>query len=408
MATSYVGKRVNSQLVPVRRSALHIPLPLLIVGWIIKWTVLGLWAMVRSPAALFGLVLVAQGAVGHHLAGSQFGFVVVVTTYVWLFFACLLVYLKVTPVQRYVQSRVRRFWTYQHKWPATMDFAELAKTRKNGNAYMPVLGKVRSTATVDRVQARMLAGQTVDDWAKKADRLSQTFGAIDCRVSAIPKRPHDVLLTFLLSDPLDRIIQPCYATNDLSALPVALREDGDWYKLRLLGTHVLLVGATGAGKSSVIWSVMNQVKSNVSDGTAQIWALDPKGGMELAFGRSLFARFEHGALEDFAATLEDAVFLMSERKAALMGKVRLHTPSKAEPLILIVIDELASLTAYVNDNKMRARLANALNLLLSQGRAVGITVLAAIQDPLKETLPNRGLFPPACSCGSQSPTRWTW
>jgi S-DNA-T family DNA segregation ATPase FtsK/SpoIIIE len=58
-----------------------------------------------------------------------------------------------------------------------------------------------------------------------------------------------------------------------------------------------------------------------------------------------------------------------------------------------VVDELASLTAYVTDRDAKRRIASALSLLLSQGRAVGVTVIGALQDPRKEVLPFRDLFP---------------
>ena len=64
----------------------------------------------------------------------------------------------------------------------------------------------------------------------------------------------------------------------------------------------------------------------------------------------------------------------------------------AEPLIVIFIDELAALS-YVNERDLRRRIDNALGLLLSQGRAVGVSVIGAIQDPRKEVLPARDLFP---------------
>jgi S-DNA-T family DNA segregation ATPase FtsK/SpoIIIE len=95
---------------------------------------------------------------------------------------------------------------------------------------------------------------------------------------------------------------------------------------------------------------------------------------------------------DYADTLEDAVRVMRRRQVRLRGITRLHQPSPAEPLIVILIDELAALS-YVNERDLRRRIDNALGLLLSQGRAVGITVIGAIQDPRKETLPARDLFP---------------
>ena len=47
----------------------------------------------------------------------------------------------------------------------------------------------------------------------------------------------------------------------------------------------------------------------------------------------------------------------------------------------------------MNDRDIRRRIDNALGLLLSQGRAVGVSVVGAIQDPRKEVLPARDLFP---------------
>ena len=83
---------------------------------------------------------------------------------------------------------------------------------------------------------------------------------------------------------------------------------------------------------------------------------------------------------------------MCDRRLRLRGITRLHQPYPAEPLIVIIVDELAALT-YVNERDIRRRIDNALGLLLSQGRAVGISVVGAIQDPRKEVLPPRGLLP---------------
>ena len=75
-----------------------------------------------------------------------------------------------------------------------------------------------------------------------------------------------------------------------------------------------------------------------------------------------------------------------------MGRTRLHAPTVDEPLIVVVVDELASLTAYA-ERYDRRRISAALSLLLSQGRAVGVVVVAALQDPRKDVLPFRDLFP---------------
>jgi S-DNA-T family DNA segregation ATPase FtsK/SpoIIIE len=64
-----------------------------------------------------------------------------------------------------------------------------------------------------------------------------------------------------------------------------------------------------------------------------------------------------------------------------------------DPAYVLIVDELAALTAYVGDRKVRDRIREALSVLLTQGRAVGVHVIAALQDPRKEVLPFRNLFP---------------
>jgi S-DNA-T family DNA segregation ATPase FtsK/SpoIIIE len=113
----------------------------------------------------------------------------------------------------------------------------------------------------------------------------------------------------------------------------------------------------------------------------------------------LFAKFCYGGDDTigwesaFADVLDQAVEIMRRRQARMRGLSRLHKPTTDEPFIVLVVDELASLTAYVTDRDTKRRISAALSLLLSQGRAVGVTVVGALQDPRKEVLPFRDLFP---------------
>ena len=47
----------------------------------------------------------------------------------------------------------------------------------------------------------------------------------------------------------------------------------------------------------------------------------------------------------------------------------------------LLVDEMAALTAYCGDRELKKRAESALQLLLSQGRAPGVLVVAAVQDP---------------------------
>ena len=54
---------------------------------------------------------------------------------------------------------------------------------------------------------------------------------------------------------------------------------------------------------------------------------------------------------------------------------------------------MAFLTAYQPDKGLRERVKAALATLTTQGRAVGYCVVAALQDPRKEVMSIRNLFP---------------
>jgi hypothetical protein len=63
------------------------------------------------------------------------------------------------------------------------------------------------------------------------------------------------------------------------------------------------------------------------------------------------------------------------------------------------IEVLPLLTGWVSDRTAKKRMEADLGLLLSQGRTVGVVVVGAEQDPRKDVLPMRDLFPPASPSG---------
>jgi S-DNA-T family DNA segregation ATPase FtsK/SpoIIIE len=91
--------------------------------------------------------------------------------------------------------------------------------------------------------------------------------------------------------------------------------------------------------------------------------------------------------------LEAAVTDMQARAARLAGKQRDHTPTAEFPFVVVLVDEVAFLTAYQPDKNLRERVKAALATLTTQGRAVGYCVVAALQDPRKEVMSIRNLFP---------------
>ncbi|MFG1848293.1 FtsK/SpoIIIE domain-containing protein [Micromonospora carbonacea] len=290
-------------------------------------------------------------------------------------------------------ARVRMLFVYRRRWASVMATCGLA-TAFAGDRYVPQLLRVRCDRYGDELTVRLLPGQIPDDWGQAAERLAYAFRLRSGQARSTD-RPDRVVLRLVRRDPLAEVVRPLPVAEapDFDGLALGVDEDGRPYRLRLAGSHVLIAGATGSGKGSVLWSLIRSLAGGIRSGLVEVRAFDPKGGMELAAGVPLFARFAYDDPDSMAGVLEEAVKRMRVRAARLRGVTRQHVPTPQDPLLVLVVDELAALTAYITDRKVRDRIKEALGLLLSQGRAVGVHVVAALQDPRKDVLPFRDLFP---------------
>jgi S-DNA-T family DNA segregation ATPase FtsK/SpoIIIE len=286
-----------------------------------------------------------------------------------------------------------RAWHYRRRWGPVMTIARLAPVYQ-GRSLLPVISKVTSRGYTDRVAVRLVSGQSAADFTARADNLAHGFGAVLCRVRSA--KAGALVLEFVRRDALAEIIPalPIPAHEDLRALSVGRREDGQAWLMRVHGTHVLIAGATGAGKASLLWSIVRAMLPAMAAGLVRVWAADPKL-MELAYGRAIFDRYGRYAAdpEAIAIMLEDAVTQMQTRAARFAGKHRDHEPTAEYPFTVVLVDEVAFLTAYQPDRQLRDRVKAALATLTTQGRAVGFCVIAALQDPRKEVMSIRNLFP---------------
>lgn len=296
-------------------------------------------------------------------------------------------------------SWVRGTFLYRPKWRSVaLRHGLVAKVvvqqpGRGNDAEIAKLLRVRSSAGVDRLLIKLAVGMAPADLEKVCDGLAHAFGARECRVTSA--KPGRVWLEVHHRDVLQSVVPPIarQAPACLSGVPIGVREDGDPWRLRLSGTHVLIAGATGSGKGSVLWSMLQGLGSDISQGRVQVWAMDPKGGMELRPGQGLFCRFEDSSPESMCDAVEDLVTLKDRRAKALAARgLRSHVASVDEPHVVLIIDELATLTALA-DRTVTNRFERALGLLLTQGRACGITVVAAVQDPGKDVVGWRDLFP---------------
>ncbi|MBV8992271.1 MAG: cell division protein FtsK, partial [Pseudonocardiales bacterium] len=249
------------------------------------------------------------------------------------------------------------------------------------------------------VRVRLVPGQKPEDFDAAARALASARGVARCQVRELS--PNVVSIDFqrrnLLADPVN-----CPDLAALAGIPgeaVDLRrgwagrtEYGQDWHISLAGpaSHLLAAGESGAGKNSVTWRPLVSIAPAIRDGLVRVSGIDPKG-MELAYGRRIFARYAVTGT-DALALLDDLVAAMAARKAEFAGRVRVVPITREHPLELVEFDELGALTKYT-DRRTRDAITERLALLTTQGRALGFTVRGYVQEPTKDTVPVRELFP---------------
>lgn len=78
-------------------------------------------------------------------------------------------------------------------------------------------------------------------------------------------------------------------------------------------------------------------------------------------------------------------------------RVRRIDPTEAMPGLVLMLDEAGALISLAGTSREEKGLAaeadRLMRMILTQGRAAGIAVIAAIQDPRKDAMRTRDLFP---------------
>lgn len=273
--------------------------------------------------------------------------------------------------------------------------------------YSDVPRIVRASVTkhgVDFTVSPAAKGQTAADLGsseaiarvESSARLVTGCGGLVLRAST-SRTSASVVWSFVWADPLavavpvppvdlERSVDPT------APVPIGLHESGGLYGLQVYGKMTLLVGGTGSGKGSVIWSLLLGLAPAIRAGVVRVHGIDLKGGVEFTTGVDLFHQvaYTYAEAKDLLAGLEDAL----EQRLAHMVESgsRKHVPSADHPLELLVVDEAASLTYLAPDTATSKKVDAHLKRILSTGRAAGFSVLAAMQDPRKESLSTRDLF----------------
>lgn len=164
---------------------------------------------------------------------------------------------------------------------------------------------------------------------------------------------------------------------------IAVPERGGRFDVRYPGEHVLIAGQSGAGKSS--WVNVIIAEALHAEHRPVLWGIDFKR-VELGPWAPVFDRI---ALEPGNADqlLDDLIVEVDRRSHALEGHARKWTPGCGFAPLLLVVDELAQV-CYLpwpgEDKQAPAQRLAKLARIGSMGRALGIQMVVATQNPLAE------------------------
>jgi S-DNA-T family DNA segregation ATPase FtsK/SpoIIIE len=333
------------------------------------------------------------------------------------------------------ELRVERRWKHVC---SHIGFEGEARSFKNGlkGAYIdgetktihPQLRDVRGNWEAWTGTVRFFAGQTLEEYQKQADAFKYefhvpfvTFELDDSGLFRVRAGQMQVPEKYGYSDhsnavpavavPRQIAAAPTISLNDilqtfderatLQAVPMARDTSGRPWTMPIEGNHLLVAGRTGSGKGSWIWSLVFGVAKARRAGLVRLWGLDPKK-VELGYGMEWWDEYAD-TVEGMIELLEKAVSELLERNAQLQGKARKITPSRETPVNVIIIDELAYLSAMVPDKKLQQRADTAIRTILILGRATGYSLVGASQDPRKEILGFRDYFPTRVALGMPAP-----
>ncbi|WP_420118587.1 cell division protein FtsK [Micromonospora sp.] len=266
--------------------------------------------------------------------------------------------------------------------------------RTTGVINVPRIIRIRShSPSTETVYVRLLLGQTPKMWEEAAEALAVALGAE--RVGVERVRPQVIALVVQRSEPFTQPIIPPDLLGDsdavdLSRVYLGETEHGTDWVAPLLGQHWLVGGASGSGKNSVTSMALRACAPLIRDGLVRLHVVNPKGTELNALQPVSYRYAETDA--DIVEVIQGFWATMQGRKRTLAEQGRrTFTMSRETPLDVLVLDELGAVTGY-GDRSLTKGAQAVLPLILSQARALGGSVVGALQEPTKDVIPQRDLF----------------
>jgi hypothetical protein len=262
-------------------------------------------------------------------------------------------------------------------------------------------------------------------WSERefAARLPNIAANLDVpQVSIVAADGRRLVLDLRVTNPLANAVrypgpEPAATVEQLIAMldgaRVGMLDDGGPYRLRVRGNHMLFSGLTGSGKSGAVQSLLCGLAPLIPAGILEVHMVDLKR-MEMAAGARLYETWSKTPAEALIA-IRRVVNVLGERRDAYAAHaeatgepVRKHIPKPGDPHLMLVIEEAMALLkipgkqqitvtlpirgddGVVRDTVVKGKIIElAIDMLielLTQARAVGITVVLTTQNAAKEVM----------------------
>ena len=232
-----------------------------------------------------------------------------------------------------------------------------------------------------RALIHLRGGQTATDALHRLPAIESALGTRSGagRIEPDPVRADRAYLRILDRDPhAEPVPWPGTTTTTITApVDLGVFEDATPVLLDLLRKHVLLGGATGAGKSGLL-NVILAALTACPD--VLVWGVDLKNGMELQPWAPCLDRLATTPAQA-DALLQDAVRVLEDRAEQLAAAGdRVWEPTPDRPALVIVIDEYAELAETTRDALAAA------DSIARRGRAPAVTLIVATQRPTQQAM----------------------
>lgn len=155
--------------------------------------------------------------------------------------------------------------------------------------------------------------------------------------------------------------------------------------------HVLIAGQTGAGKSTLMHTIINSAMISYSPDDLQLYLVDFKEGIEFkqytryrlpnmrVVAVDSEREFGLNILKELCEELENRADIFSRNNVADINAYN-RIASRRMPRILLIFDEVQELFRSAGNDTIAAESLSCVGKLVTQGRAPGIHIILSCQD----------------------------